>query len=197
MKFDFHQYNTTDLWSQRNRLFVLAGVLVFSNVLLGIGVLCKNEKTILVPPQITKTLWVQGGEVSQSYLEEMGLYMSKLLLDLSPTSFAYNHAVLLRYAIPEAYGSLKKQLTKDGEQYTKLQLSTHFKPTEITANPQTLEVEVKGQLLSYVSGKQVRDSQETLFLKFTMRGGGLLLESVSPSNQKSADITEGTSYEHP
>lgn len=188
MKLDFFQHNITKLLSQRNNLFVLAGALVFSNVLLVVGLICKHERIILVPPQITKTLWVQGSEVSQEYLEEMGLYISKLLLDLSPTSFPYNHAVLLKYATPEAYGNLKKQLMKDGEHYTKLQLSTHFKPTEITANPQTLRVEVKGQLLSYVAGKQIQDSQETIFLKFAMRGSGLLLESASPS-QALASIT--------
>lgn len=188
MKFDFLKYNITELLPQRNSLFVLVGILSLSNVLLVVGLVCKNERVILVPPQITKTLWVQGGEVSQSYLEEMGLYMSKLLLDLSPTSFAYNHAVLLKYATPEAYGALKKQFIKDGEQYTKLQLSTHFKPTEITANPQTLEVEVKGQLLSYVAGKQIQDSQETLFLKFAMRGGGILLERVLPPQESTNSL---------
>src|SRR5437660_12446522 len=99
--------------------------------------MCKSERIILVPPHIKRTLWVEGGEVSKEYLEEMGAYLSKLLLDLSPTSFSYNHETLLKYAAPEAYGTLKKQLLKDGEQYTKLQLSTHFRPAQITANPQT------------------------------------------------------------
>jgi type IV conjugative transfer system protein TraE len=179
MNINFLQENITKILSQRNSLFIVAGILSLSNVLLGVALVCRHEKIILVPPHITKTLWVQGGEVSKEYLEEMGLYMSKLLLDLSPTSFAYNHAVLLKYATPEAYGELKKQLIKDGEQYTKLQLSTHFKPAEITAYPQTLEVTVKGQLISYVAGKQVRDSQESLFLKFTHREGGIFLESVT------------------
>ena len=139
----------------------------------------KNERTILVPPHITKTLWVEGGTVSKEYLEEMGLYISKLLLDLSPTGFSYNHETLLKYAAPEAYGALKKQLMEDGEHYTKLQLSTHFKPTEVKANPNKLHVEVKGTLSSYVAGKEIRSSLETLSLQFSLRGAGLLLEKVT------------------
>lgn len=179
MKVDFLRENIIKLISQRNGLSMLTGVLALSNVLLGIVLICRSERTILLPPHITKTMWVEGGEVSKEYLEEIGLYMSKILLDLTPTSFSYNHEILLKYATPETYGALKKQLRHDGEQYTKLQLSTHFKPSQITANPKTLEVEVKGILASYIAGKHVRDSQTTLILKFTIRGGGILLESVT------------------
>lgn len=179
MRSDFLQENILSLLSQRNALWVVIGLLALSNVILGACVLCKHEKTILVPPQIKKSMWFQGGDVSKDYLEEMSFYISKLLLDLSPTSFPYNHNILLKYATPEAYGALKAQLMKEGEHYTKLHLSTHFKPSQITPNPQTLEVEVKGLLMSYVAGKHIRDSQETLLIKFTHRGGGILLESVT------------------
>ena len=178
MKIEYLHKNITKLLSDQNILWRVVGLLALSNVILGGLLFFKGERTILVPPQVNKTMWVEGGDVSKEYLEEMALHMSKLLLDLSPTSFQYNHSILLKYATPEAHGTLKKQLTKEGEAYTKLQLSTHFKPSQITANPQTLEVEVKGTLSSYVAGKHVHDSQETLFFKFTHRGSGLLLESV-------------------
>ena len=179
MKLDYLQQNITKLLSQRNGLLVVVGIMAFSNVILSVGYLSKSERIILVPPHIKKTLWVQAGEVSQEYLEEMGLYMAKLLLDLSPASFSYNHETLLKYATPEAYGSLKKQLMEDGEEYTKFQLSTSFKPTEVTAHPQTLDVDIKGTLTSFVAGKHIRDSQETLSLKFSLRGNGLLLERAT------------------
>lgn len=182
MKVEFLQQNIIKLLSQRNGLLLLAGVLSLSNVLLVGALICKSERTILVPPYINKTLWVEGKEVSQEYLEEMGAYLSKLLLDISPSSFSYNHETLLRYAVPEAYGSLKSQLIKDGEHYIQLQLSTHFKPLEVIANPKSLEVHVKGLLTSFMAGKHIRDSQESLLLQFTQRGGGLLLESISGGN---------------
>ena len=179
MNISYLQQNSTKFLSQRNGLLIVVGIMAFSNVMLSIGYLGKSERIILVPPHIKKTLWLQGGEVSQEYLEEMGLYMAKLLLDLSPGSFSYNHDILLKYATPEAYGSLKRQLMEDGEQYAKFQLSTNFKPREVVAHPQALEVVVKGTLASFVSGKHIRDSQETLSLKFSLRGEGLLLERVS------------------
>ncbi|MBX9620692.1 MAG: type IV conjugative transfer system protein TraE [Alphaproteobacteria bacterium] len=179
MKADFLHHSILKLISQRNVWIGISALMAMSNILLSTGLFFKKERTILVPPHITKTLWVEGGSVSKEYLEEMGLYMAKLLLDLSPTSFPYNHETLLKYATPEAYGSLKKQLMDDGEEYTKLQLSTHFKPSEVSANPSKLHVEVKGTLTSYVAGKEISSLPEIVSIQFTLRGAGLLLEKVT------------------
>lgn len=179
MNTEFLHRDILKITSQCNawkRISVLMGM---STLLLSTALFIKSERVILVPPHITKTLWVEGGAVSKEYLEEMGIYMAKLLLDLSPTSFAYNHETLLKYATPEAYGALKKQLMDDGEHYTQLQLSTHFKPSEVIANPQKLHVEVKGTLTSYVAGHEMSVLPETVSLQFSLRGAGLLLEKVT------------------
>lgn len=181
MKMDFLHRNILKFISQRNGWIGIATVMAMSTVLLSTAVFFKNERTILVPPHITKTLWIEEGLVSKEYLEEMGLYISKLLLDLTPTSFTYNHETLLKYATPEAYGALKKQFMDDGEEYTKLQLSTHFMPIEVIADTKKLHVHVKGNLTSYIAGKQMDSSLETICLQFSLRGAGLLLEKATSS----------------
>jgi conjugal transfer pilus assembly protein TraE len=178
MKADIHQQNATKFLSQRNAIAIVSGVQSLSMAVLIVALACKSERTILMPPEIKREMWFQGGNVSVSYLESLGEYISKLLLDITPSSFVHNHEQILKYATPEAYGSLKKQLMSDGEQYTKLQLSTHFYPNQLTVNQKTLEVEVKGTLTSYIAGNKVQDTQETITLKFTHRGTGILLDSV-------------------
>lgn len=179
MNFEFFKDNILELRVQRNIIGVLATVLLLNNLILSGAVFYGRERVVLVPPRITKQLWVQGNEVSKEYLTEMGAYISKLFLDLSPSTVSYNHGILLTYATPEAYGSLKKQFLKEAEEYTKLQLSTHFKPIEILANLETMEVSIKGSMSSYVAGKHIRDSQEAVVIRFTHRDAGLLLEKVT------------------
>lgn len=191
MKFSFHKQTVNKLLSQRNAWKTIAMTLSVGIGLLSVAVVFKHEKTILVPAQISKSFWVQGDEVSKEYLEEMGVYMAKLLLDLSPGNVVHNHKALLRYASPEAYGSLKKQFLKEEEDYASLQLSTHFKPTSVAANPQTLEVEVKGILTSYVASQMIKTSSETVFLKFTSQGSGLLLERATGVVQGEENISKG------
>lgn len=191
MNFDFFQENILDLRIQRNGLAILASLLLVNNLILSGAVFYKRERTILVPPRISKPFWVQGNVVSKEYLTEMGAYISKLFLDLSPSSIPYNHSLLLTYATPEAYGALKKQLIKEADEYTKLQLSTHFKPSEITPNPETLNVTIKGTMSSYVGGKHIRDSQETVVIRFTQRDAGLLLESVLQNSSVAENREKG------
>ena len=182
MKTDFLNQNIAKVLSQRNAIAVISGIQTLSLGVLIIALACKSERTILMPPEIKREMWFQGGKVSGSYLESMAEYISKLLLDITPTSFVHNHEQILKYATPEAYGALKKQLMNDGEQYLRLQLSTHFYPNQLTVNQKTLEVEVKGTLTSYIAGNKVQDSQEIIILKFTNRGAGMLLQSVSGGN---------------
>ena len=179
MNIDFLDQDISELRNQRKWLFFLSGALLLSNLLLGFIVLNKREQVILVPPHFTKPLKLHGTEVSKEYLEELSIYITKLFLDLSPSSFSYHHDILLKYVTPESYGSLKKKFLKDGEQYKKLQLSTNFQVSQVTAYPETLTVEVKGVLTSFVAGKQIESTLETVVLEFTNRGGGLLLKQLT------------------
>ena len=155
-----------------------------SILILSIALLQKHEKTILIPINPHKSFWVHGEEVSPEYLEEMGLYMAKLLLDLSPSTLAHNHKILLRYTTPEAYGTLKAQFIKQEKEYASLQLATHFKPTSVLADPKALTVDIKGTLTSYIAGKDIKTSSETMRLTFATRGSGLLLKSATPLSQE-------------
>ena len=178
MKLEIFEKHAAKLLSQRNAALVTAGLVALSNVILVGAYVIKGERTILVPPQITKPMWVGGGEVSAEYLEEMALFFSTMLLDMSPASAHYKHEILLKYTTPENFGALKKQFVKDAEEYQSLQLSTTFKPIEVFANPETLEVSVKGDLSSYIASGKVSSDIKTLYLKFSLRGAGLLLEQV-------------------
>ena len=184
MNLGFHQQNVEMLAKQRNGWMGISVLLGVSTLILSLAVFQKSQKIIVVPPSITKSFWIKGDEVSKTYLEEMGVYLAKLLLDLSPNHVDHNHKVLLRYATPEAYGQLEKQFFEEAGTYNNLQLTTHFKPSSVKAFPDHLRVEVKGTLTSFVAGKEVRSSLETLALAFTYRGTGLLLKSATRVIQK-------------
>lgn len=178
MKVAVLEQHVTKLWTERNSVLVVAVIMAFTNLILVGGYMFKGERTILVPPEITKPFWVGGGKVSREYLEEMALFFSMFLLDMSPETAEYKHKVLLKYVAPENYGSLKKKFLKDQEAYKTLQLATTFKPRQVKVYPDKLEAEVKGSLSSFVASDKVRTEEHTLHLKFALRGAGLLLDEV-------------------
>ena len=178
MKLEFMRISASEFYSQRNAALVAAGIMALSNLVLVTAYIFKGERTILVPPQLTRSFWFEGGDVSREYLEEMGLFISTLLLDMSPSSAPFKHQAILKYALPESYGSLKKKLLKDEEYYKELQLSTTFKPAQVIADPQNMTVTIKGYLASYMGNDKIQNEEINLQLKFALRGAGLLLEEV-------------------
>ena len=66
--------------THKNFLLGLVCVLLVLNILQGLERLTVTEKTIVVPPNMTKEVWIKGNSVSESYLEEWSLYLTNLLL---------------------------------------------------------------------------------------------------------------------
>lgn len=186
MKLEYMRASAAEFFSQRNLALVAAGIMAFSNLVLVTAYIFKGERTILVPPQLTRSFWFDGGDVSKEYLEEMGLFMSTLLLDMSPSSAQFKHQAILKYAVPESYGSLKNKLLKDEDYYNELQLSTTFRPAQVIADPQNLTASVKGTLTSYMGTDKIHNEEINLQLNFALRGVGLLLEEVKggPSHER-------------
>ena len=178
MRINVLEQNVTRLLSQRNAALVVSGLMALSNVILVGAYVMKGERTVLVPPQITREFWIEGGEVSKEYLEEMGLWMSTFLLEMNPTTASYKHKVLLKYVSSEVYGALKAQFLKDEDHYKDLQLSTSFKPQDVNADKDAMIVEVQGVLSSYMASGKVQDVPHVVTLKFSRRGAGLVLEEL-------------------
>lgn len=187
MRFEILKANISQLIKERNTSLILSLLMGVSNIALLSAYLFKDERIILVPPNIKNTFWVEEGRISREYLEEMSLFMSTLLLDNSPSSYAYKRDVILRYATPEAYSDLKKKLIDDEERYRDLQLSTTFKPQEVISDSKTLEVILKGQLSSFVAGQKINDIQETLTLQFNLRGGKIMLQTFKGGKSSMRD----------
>lgn len=187
MKFEILKANISQLIKERNTSLIVSLLMGVSNIALLSAYLFKNERVILVPPHIKNTFWVEEGRISMEYLEQMSLFMSTLLLDISPSSCAYKRDIILRYATPESYSELKKKLIDDEERYRELQLSTTFKPQEVISDPKTLEVVLKGQLSSFVAGQKIRESQETLTLQFNLRGGKIMLQTFKGGKSSMGD----------
>ena len=159
-------------------------ILLVSNVLLCIMFLFKNERIILVPPTIEKSFWVSKSSVSQEYLEEMSLFLSNMLLDITPSSADFQRSVALKYVDPSYYNTLRARLIKEAQTLKKEGISTSFKVLKIRPNKDDLTVEITGTLMSYVGAARVREIQEVYVMKFNYKAGRLLLEEFQEKGKQ-------------
>lgn len=176
MNFALYQKRLTYIYVQRNILIGLVVVILIIMLMQSSLLFFKQEKVIIVPPELKQSYWVQGNKFSDSYLEEMALFFSHLLLDVTESNILPQGDILLRYVQPECYGEFKTKLLQDVKRLKSQQLSLQFTPATVQViGPLTLEV--KGLLSNYVGSKKISQIQETYQIVFSHKKGRLFLNS--------------------
>jgi conjugal transfer pilus assembly protein TraE len=163
---------------QRNVLAAIAFLLVIALIVLTTFLFFKRERIVIVPPFIEKELWVEANQVSATYLEQYGRFLAQLLFQKSATSSTSQTHILLRHAHPAFEGELKSKLISEEEMLKKQNASYVFYPVEIHVDPNKMEVNLSGDRVFYVAGKQISTAREGYTLSFIFNGSRLLLTGV-------------------
>ncbi len=176
MKFLFHQKRLGHLQIQRNGFAGLAFILLLIVLLQTVLLFFKKEKIIISPPELTQSYWVEGDRFSNSYLEEMALFFTHLMLDVSEANILPQGEILLRYVSSNAYGAFKTKLLGDEKRLKSQQLSLQFTPHSVELI-EPMQADITGSLSSYVGSQKISNSQETYRVSFSQHKGRLFLES--------------------
>lgn len=167
------------LLKQRNIFVAISFLLLCTNLLQVFLLLCKDERLIVVPPDIRQEFWIQKNKVSASYLEEMAVFYADLILENTPNGAAFRRDIVLRHAASSSFGTLKTQLLEDEKRLKKEHLSTSFQPNTIKVTPQKLTVHITGDLICYVGKKRISQSKDTYKMTFTYSRGCLRIETFT------------------
>lgn len=161
----------------KQQRILLPAVLILSatQLLSVIFLFCKKERVVLVPPLVSQVMWVDGYQVSQTYLQQMGLFMGQLLLSNSAESVKLQMDTILRFVHPAAYTTMRQYLIGEEEHLKKHQGSYHFNIQATEINPQKRSVTLTGDRESFVGGKRVDQARESYTLTFKMNHGRYLL----------------------
>lgn len=177
MKIRLFNTRLGDLFHQRNLLLSLVAVLLVINGIQALFTLFRNERIIVVPPDLSQKIWLEKNKVSASYLEEMALVFADLILESSPTSAAYKRDIILRHTVSEGYGALKRTLLEDEKRLKKEHVTTSFQANAIKVDPHKLIVDISGDLLRFVGEKRISQSRDTYRFQFDYKVGRLLIKS--------------------
>lgn len=162
---------------QRNILLVLGLVLLFSNILLSIFVLNKADKTIIIPATLAREVAMVEGRFSDSYIEEMTIFFSNLLLDLTPETIDYKSSILLRFVEPSSYHVLQEYFVQEGVKYRKYNLSTNFHVKAIRVLSGGNMAEIDGILTSRFGEESMKENKVTYKIEYKGFGGRLQIVS--------------------
>ncbi|MBT4879512.1 MAG: type IV conjugative transfer system protein TraE [Alphaproteobacteria bacterium] len=177
MKLLFFNGRLKDLVGQRNLLLSFSLSLLLLNFIQSISTLTKNERIVVVPPEVRREYWFEKNRVSRTYLEEMTLFFADLLLEMSPESAPFKREIILRNTSSSSYGTLKSQLLEGEERLKKEHVTTAFHANSVTVHPDKLTAIVTGDLAQFVGEKRVSQSRDTYEFQFSYKLGRLLIES--------------------
>ncbi len=177
MKLSKIKHNLSLAFKQKNQMLAIVLIIGLSNLFLAAYLFSNKERIVVIPANVNNAFWTEHRSVSKEYLEEMAMFFTNLLLDVSPHTMTYQRDIILRNVDSSAYNQIKNKLIKEEARYKEENLATTFRPTEIITNNTKLQVYIKGYLISYVSGKKVSENEEKYLLQFRYDANRLFIKS--------------------
>lgn len=163
---------------QRNIFLAIVFLLLLVMLVLSILLFRKTERVIVLPAVVEKEFWVEGANVSATYLEQMGCFIGDLLLTRSPASADMQLTILMRQISPEFLPILSNKLAAELTKLKKDNASYVFFRTKAVVDPYSLSVTLEGDRTLFLGDKVLSTSRESYRFGFTNFGGRLLLASV-------------------
>lgn len=178
-----------DLSGARRATALLLGLLSISiaaNLILAIASVsfASRERVILVPPEISKSFWVDRNRLSPEYLEQMGQFLLQLTLNVTPQSVDHQAKVLLQYVAPAASGDLRATLSATAERIKRDGAATVFALQDLTIDAAHQQLTARGRLTTYIGERRVSEIQKTYTLTFDTNAGRIVLTSFKEATPR-------------
>lgn len=158
-------------------LLALCSLVLNGLLVLALFRLVGHERIVIVPPQIEKSFWVSGNQVSPEYLSEMSLFFANLRLNMTASNAASQREILLRHVSSNHYSELKSELVKEMESLKKRHITTAFFPVDVKVDPKKLISRITGDLQSTIGDMHIPSQRVTYQVAFSYDSGRLQVKS--------------------
>ena len=158
---------------RRNRGLGLAVGALAAGLLLALAIIINllgTVRTVVVPPSINKSFWVSRDKASGEYLEQMGAFITWLVLDVTPASIDWKKDILLGYVDPAQYGALKTRQEVEAERLKRINATTAFAPQQLVSSEDTQSLVVRGRLRTLVNGYETANDLKAYRIDFGHAG---------------------------
>ncbi|APA68809.1 type IV conjugative transfer system protein TraE [Janthinobacterium sp. 1_2014MBL_MicDiv] len=145
------------------------------------------QRTTVVPPNITKTFWIEDDKASNEYLVQMASYVAYLILDVTPKSIDWKKDTLLGWCLPENAGSIKTRQDLEAARLKRLNASTYFQMQQLVPDEETQSVTMTGYLKTQVNGANTSDNLKTYRADFIFRSGRVHLKDFKELKDGKSD----------
>jgi len=132
-------------------------IALLTNVLLAAVLLTMDRtvRTLFVPPEITKSFWVDGRKLSPEYLEQMGDWVVYNFATVTPSSVDFKASQILKYVHPSVHGDLAIRFKAGSMRLKHENMSRFFFPKDIRISETAQAVAFIGAQESWIADKRL------------------------------------------
>ena len=148
-----------------------------------------RERTVIIPPEVHKSFWVDNAAVSKEYLEQMGTWILDLETSLTGHNIEWKHNQVLKYVIPGSYSKLKSYMDGIAVTYRRDNLATAFNVQTMNVEQDKLRVTFSGILTTFMGDRKIADNNKTYIIEFLYTGTKLYLKTFEEAAPDDATRT--------
>jgi len=167
------------LYLQRNTLLVIFGLMLLSNLLLALFAFSRNERLVVIPALKEEVYITGANDFSESYIEQMTVFFTSMLFDLTQENIGYKSQALLKHVDAKSYHEFLDYYNQEKVKCTKYKLVTKFDITGMRIFKNGQEVEIQGLLSSSFGAGTHEQKQVTYSLSYVKSHGKLLLNNFN------------------
>ncbi len=163
---------------------LILGASLLTNVFMAgaFATMDRTVRTILTPPEINKTFWVDGRAIGPEYLEQMGHWVVSQFATVSPASVDYQSGNILKYVHPSVHGELAIRFKMASNRLKAENMSKIFLPREVRISEKGQMVAFIGSLQTWIADKRASDEMKAYLVAFDYDGSKVTIKELRETN---------------
>ena len=158
-------------------------ILVF--VILIQGILNYNlitaNRTIVLPPAVTKEFWATDKQISESYFEQIGFYIADRVLSVSPETVDSSYISLLPFfdSNSESLKAVRDKLKSQAEFIKSEKMYQIFYPLRMYPDYSKKQIKIEGPMKKFIGELLVQESNKSyITITYDIKAGRFMIKSL-------------------
>ena len=158
-------------------------ILVF--VILIQGILNYNlitaNRTIVLPPAVTKEFWATDKQISESYFEQIGFYIADRVLSVSPETVDSSYISLLPFfdSNSESLKAVRDKLKSQAEFIKSEKMYQIFYPLRMSPDYSKKQIKIEGPTKKFIGELLVQESNKSyITITYDIKAGRFMIKSL-------------------
>lgn len=160
-------------------------IIILAFVILVQGILNYNlitaNRTIVLPPAVTKEFWATDKQISESYFEQIGFYIADRVLSVSPETVDSSYISLLPFfdSSSQNLKSVRDKLKEQADFIKSEKMYQIFYPLRMYPDYSKKQIKIEGPMKKFIGELLVQESNKSyITITYEIKAGRFMIKSL-------------------